>query len=375
MGRVMSTDWQKTIISIYQILQMTTNTIKALKKIRRIIPKEYSVADIKDGLETGELHFGDKINVVGTFSEYLPFIDPKFMLRELSHWSITRAQKTLPRTVRLEAIDDTYCGALFPLYQKDAFPEETIPIFYSIDSRLLEHFSGEMLEMKCKITQVPVMYRNLISRKEFFTFQKEENVAVPFGLQVLNVEPYGLVGSFEINAWLIGNLNPLPRFKSRAQQQSCFNCKQFFSFMTIDPPDYPPRYGCSVSAGDAPDIVKKGSKEFLTLEKKGIPYVIFPDPFRLFEVFYPSIDLYNEAKRKHVHNILVSATKQNLEQIFMTSLALPSNLEIPEKIETKVDFQYDQRKKFAEQVFDPADVPVWGCPNYEPEPKERSHEN
>lgn len=136
-------DWQKTIVSIYQILQMTINAIKALSKIRRIIPKEYSVTEIRDKLLGGDLHFGDEVTVVGTFSEYLPFIDPKFILKEARLFP-----KTLPRTVRLEAIDDVYCGALFPLDQKDAFTEKIIPIFYGIDSKMLEHFTGEMLEMR-----------------------------------------------------------------------------------------------------------------------------------------------------------------------------------------------------------------------------------
>jgi len=353
-------DWQKTIFLIYQVAEMTIKAIKALKKIRRIIPRDYTITEIRDQLQSGELHFGDKITVLGTFSEYVPFIDPKYILKEVRSFP-----KSLPRTTRLEAIDDVYCGALFSLDQKDSFTEEVIPIFYGIDSRMLEHSTGEMLETKCKITQVPMMYRNLINRNELFAFEKEDNVTVPFGLQVLDVEPYGLVDSFRINAWLIGNLNPPPLYE--AQKQSCYSCSRFFSYMSIDPLGWPPKDGCSsdnLDHSEMPKEMKKSTEEYLKLEEKGNPYVVFPNPFSLFEVFCPNVDLFNADQRKHSQNLLVGAIQQNIQRFFQFALVFPPELKVPEKIEVGVDFQYDQRKKFTVQSFDPKKIPKWECPTY-----------
>ena len=69
--------WITTVKQLYQILIKTIALIKSFQKIREIIPREYSVTEIRDEMQTGELHFGDEITVVGTFSEYLPFIDLK----------------------------------------------------------------------------------------------------------------------------------------------------------------------------------------------------------------------------------------------------------------------------------------------------------
>lgn len=109
-------DWQSTLFHIFQILEITIKSIRAVSKIRKVIPREYTITEIKEDLQNGELHFGDKITVLGTFSEYLPFIDPKFLLKKGILFP-----KNLPRTARIEAINDIYCGALFPLDQKDAF--------------------------------------------------------------------------------------------------------------------------------------------------------------------------------------------------------------------------------------------------------------
>jgi len=217
------------------------------------------------------------------------------------------------------------------------------------------------------------MYHKLINEKEFFIFEKEENVTIPFGLQVLNVEPYGLVDSFKINTWLVGNLNPSPSF-GKSESKICFDCTHFFYFMGIDPFRWPPRYGCSnynLSGVSASDEMKQWSKEFIELEKKGISYVIFPDPFKLFEVFCPNVDLFDTDQKDHSHNLLISTIEENLGSLFHYNAIFPPELEIPQKMESKVDFQYDQRKKLIGQTFDPTKVPKWTCPNYEFDPNWR----
>jgi hypothetical protein len=110
-----------------------------------------------------------------------------------------------------------------------------MPIFHGLDSKMLEHSTGEMLEVKCKITQIPMMYSEIINQNEFFSYEKEEHVAVPFGLKVMDVEPYGLVDSFKINTWLIGSLDPAPYFKQ--EKKGCLSCANLFGYMKVYPVD------------------------------------------------------------------------------------------------------------------------------------------
>lgn len=354
-------DWWATIVTIYQIIQMTIDGIKKFEKIRGIMPRDYIVSEIREELQSGELHFGDQISVIGTFSEYLPFVDPKFILKEERP-----IENALPHTARLKPVDDVYCGALFPPDQKDAYAKETIPIFYGIDSPMLNHSTGEMLGLKCKIIQVPLMYRNLISENENFIFEKEDGAKVSFGLEVLKPSPYGLVDSFKINTWLVGNLNPYPEFVT--EERNCFNCTHLFSFMKIDPVDYPPRYGCSSPDryldDSFTDVLKQDTEEFLNIENEGVPHVVFPNPFALFKVFCPNINLFNNDDLEYSKNLLVTAVKQNIESMFDTYLAFPKDLKIPKSIKCKVDFQYDQLLAVTKQTFDPAKVPRWQCPGY-----------
>lgn len=160
-------DWKSVLLYYYQILQITVKIAKAITKIRKSLSREYTVEEIKENLLNGELHFGDKIKLIGTFSEYIPFIDPQLILKGKF------TQFSLPRTTRLQAIEDVYCGALFKPDQVDCFANEVLPIFYGIDSKMLEHYSGEMLELRCQIVQVPLQYRNIINQNSFFTFEKE----------------------------------------------------------------------------------------------------------------------------------------------------------------------------------------------------------
>ena len=171
-------NWKDVILGYYQILQIAVAMAKGLTRVKKAFQKEYDVKEIRDNLCNGELHFGDKIKTIGTFSEYLPFIDPKCFL------SGSAIQSSRPRTARLQAINDVYCGALFRQGQTDAFASEVLPIFYDINSKALEHCTGEMLELQCQIIQVPSQYKRIINQTAYFTYEKEEGLLIPFGLKV-----------------------------------------------------------------------------------------------------------------------------------------------------------------------------------------------
>ena len=355
-------NWKDVILSYYQVLQIAVAISKAFTKIKKAFPKEYDVTEIKENLSSGELHFGDKIKTIGTFSEYLPFIDPKFILTK------TPFQLSLPRTARLQAISDVYCGALFKLEQRDAFAKEVMPIFYGIDSKVLEHYTGEMLELQCQIIQVPAQYRDIINQNSYFTFEKEKGLSIPFGLKVLAVEPYGLVDSFKINAWLIGNLNPAPQFNSGSL---CDTCSNYFAYMQIDPITSLLKYGCTQydREGKFDEDFWRDSEEFSTLEKQGKPYVVFPEVFRHFEVFYPFVDIFDETQKNRSKNVLLGAIEENMERMFKNDPNLQEDVTYPKEFILEVDFQFDQLNKLTSQTFDSSNVPKWQCPQWVPDPK------
>jgi hypothetical protein len=105
------------------------------------------------------------------------------------------------------------------------------------------------------------------------------------------------------------------------------------------------------------------TEEFLELEGQGMPHVVFPNLFKLFEIFCPRVDILNAEQIDVSNNLLIGAIRQNLEDLFKLG-SFPDGFQIPKETEVSVDFQYDQRQKLVSQTFDPTKVPVWRCPKY-----------
>lgn len=361
--------WLQRISEFYKIIEITVNGIKAIRKIRKIIRKEYTITEIHEKMQTGELHFGDKISVLGTFSEYLPFIDPKFLYAN-DKWQ--RLPKTLPRTARLESINDIHCGALFELYREDAFSQEVIPIFYGNNSSILNRFTGDMLKIDARISKVPYDYLKIINQGESFKFEKEEGLNIPFGLDVLEADLYGLIDTFKVNSWIVGNLNPSPKLNK--EKKNCLTCRHGFAYMPIDPIDWPMKVGClnyKSQNTDTSDELKKATEDFLRLEERGISFINFPNVFSHFEVFCPKVDIINDDERKKAITLLIGAIKENIEGLFGFPGAIfleEDDAEIPEKMNVNVDFQFDQMNRITKQEFDPSLVKEWICPHYKPKP-------
>ena len=365
--------WLRRFFDIYKILEITVQGIKAIRKIRNVFRKEYTISEINEGMQTGELQFGDKISVLGTFSEYLPFIDPKLFYRD-NKWQ--QLPKTLPRTARLESIQDIHCGALFKLYQEDAFSKEVIPIFYGNESPLINRSTGDMLKIDARISKVPNDYSKIMDQNESFTFEKEEGLNIPFGLDVLNADLYGLIDTFKVNSWIVGNLNPSPKLK--ILNKTCWNCGNSFAYMAIDPIDWPIKIGCldyKIPETDAIDEVKETTNNFFKLEDKSVSFIIFPRIFSHFEVFCPKIDIINDDQRQKATSLLLGALRGNIEEMFGFPGAIFSKddkIEVPEKMNVNVDFQYDQLNKITQQHFDPSLASKWYCPNYQPNPNKKT---
>jgi len=352
-------DWLVVIASIYKGVTEAIQFINRISKISEYNKKEYEIKEIKQDLESGELHFGNQVKVLGTFSEYIPFLDIKRMLDTYKSENIFN----FTHTTRINSINDTFCGGLYELDETKAYSENVIPLFYHKDSQILEHFTGEMLELQCKIKQVPDSYANLISNNKSFVFEKEENLDIPFGLEVIDVKPYGLQDTFKVNSWLIGNLNPYPVVK-KGGKEICQNCDNSFTFSKIDPLDWPFKLGCKSEKSlekEENDTVNN-TKNFINIYKDKDPYVIFPTQFKLFEIFCPNMDIYNKDEVKKCHSIIKKSIEENIEVMFNTGYY--NYLEIPKESTLSVDYQYDQRIKIYEQNLDLSSIPEWVCPNY-----------
>jgi len=355
--------WKNAVMFIYQKINDTIMILKMFNTVHNLIKREYVITEIKEDLESGELHFGDEVRVIGTFSEYLPFVDIKHILKQSDKFFTT-----FSHTARIEPIKDIYCGSLYSLDQKNAFADEVIPLFYGIEAKMIEHYTGEMLELKCRIKQIPEIYTDVIKKHDYYVFQKEDNLFIPFGLEVLEVEPYGIVNSFKINTWLLGNLEPYPQFKST--DQTCPSCYYSFMFMKVDPLDWPIKFGCKnlekIENDPSYDVIQD-TLEFRKLDQDEYPYIIFPHSFNLFEIFCPNVDVFQNEKLEYSHAIMKKAIDINISNIFNIG-PLPYELVNPKETNLSVDFQYDQRKKFTEQDFNYTDIPEWTCPHYEYNP-------
>lgn len=355
--------WLQIVGYIYRVIEFTIEYLKISDKINEITRKKYSIVEIKDDLSSNELHFGDRITVLGTFSEYLPFID----IKNLIHNEFENLSNSF-HTTRIEPINDFYCGSLFTLHSKDAFSNRSMPIFYDRASRMLEHRTGDMLEMSCKITQIPKSYQNLLLENESFSYERDDGIEIPFGLEVLDVKPFDESDSFLINSWALGSLDPFPT--PLEERKGCLNCVNSFSFMQIEPIDWPLRAGCLVRDSYDSSFTNESllnTENFLTLDSRGLPYIIFPKTYSNFELFYPKIDIYDSEQIRLSHDLFLGAINENIELLF-SYVIYSKVLNIPEKFEVNLDYQYDQRNKITTQTFNPENIPKWTCPDFSPIP-------
>ena len=141
--------------------------------------------------------------------------------------------------------------------------------------------------------------------------------------------------------------------------------------MQIEPVDFPFKYGCANYAHER-DIAKgliDSSEKFMNLERNGKPYIVFPNIFQQFEVFYPSVNILDETQKTHSKNVLLGAIQENMEMYFKIPAVRGWGVIVPKESTLNLDFQYDQLNKITSQTFDSNDIPKWECPNYVPDPK------
>lgn len=168
--------------------------------IRKKVRKEFAVLEISEALEKGKLSFDERFTVLGTFSEYIPFVDFTTFIK-------TDIRSEITGTCRLGDIvkSGTYLGALFPLETKKA-TEPAIPLVYSSAGKSTKIFSfttGDQLKLECRLVPLDYEFRDILYKKEQFCFQDR-----PFGLEILDVytEKPEKVDKFVIDAFFLSSL-------------------------------------------------------------------------------------------------------------------------------------------------------------------------
>lgn len=192
--------WQE-IVSEIVVAVSSSLSLKFYKSIKKALSKEFSVLEISNELEKGNLSFDKSFFVTGTFSEYIPFVDFASLIKE------EEVSESIG-TCRLGDIleNGTYMGAVFPEKTENAnIP--SVPIIYSKGDKsrkLFAYSTGDQLRLECRLVPLDYNLRNLISKKAYFCYDGK-----PFGLKVLDVnrQVSKRVDRFQLDAFVLSSID------------------------------------------------------------------------------------------------------------------------------------------------------------------------
>jgi len=365
-------DWLSIILNFYGITKLTLDLVKNFRSVyRRIAGDEWIVSEIKENLLSGELQFGNKIKIVGTFSEYVPFINPSTFTNKFEISSS-------PRTSRIGTIENYCCGAIYLPDEKMAASDKVLPIFYDESSPIRNNYTGQVLEIKGIITPIPFCYIKIIQHKDSFSMTKPDGTDLAFGLRVENVKLHSQVDEFYINTWILGNLTPFS--KRKISEKLCESCTHSFVYATLEPFSMP-KLGCRVRSHDATKEILKATDEFFKIDESGKSYVNFIKPYSLFEIRNPKINILDNEILQYSRHLLYKTISENLRSILITGA--PVFWLIPEAPIIKrpnnnviIDYEYDQMSPIQTQAFKKElldKIPSWKCPHYAPKRRKKKH--
>lgn len=248
--------WIEAVSTLISILTNTSKLIKTIKDFgKHIFYKDFTIKDIKKSLNQASLEIGDEVHVIGLYSDYMPFVDLRTLLpKEYYPFHIFSSQ--------FDSINNIKCCALFSpeakgcskftrspattrtfeltggdtisvKFNSEHSPNESmiesvpcVPIFFSKfpstskdkGNRLANYTTGEILELKCKICEIPDEWRKLIIPSDSFRYSTVGGVQRPFGLRVFDVDIYGLADFFFINTWIVGHAKTSSDFESLVKE-------------------------------------------------------------------------------------------------------------------------------------------------------------
>lgn len=160
------------------------------------------VVDVTERLNDGSLRFGDEIRVRGVFSEFLPLVDFAQLIRFPNHMKYRSFPKQ-PRSCRLNAIDDVFCGAFYPVANIEDPTSNMIPVLYKSDSLLQNYSSGEIINLSGSIVRLPGSWMKVLAQQKSNVFKRKDGMEVPFGIFVKKASSEGQVDKLKANAWIL----------------------------------------------------------------------------------------------------------------------------------------------------------------------------
>ena len=190
--------WADVVTEIIATIAITLSS-KFYRISKDVFGKKFTVSEIVEGLNNGEISLGDNISVQGTFSEFVPFVDFATLINDkISGESVG--------TCRLGDLvsNGNYIGALFPEGTTTS-KKASIPLIYSVcdkSKKLFSYSTGDQLRLECMIIPLDYDYRRILNKTNYFCYDGK-----PFGLRVLNVKKIEeKVDAFEIDAFILSSL-------------------------------------------------------------------------------------------------------------------------------------------------------------------------
>ena len=212
------------ISSLIEIVRAGIDLARGMIAKGDIIERDLTIEDIKKGMDSGSLNIGDKITCVGTLSKFLPFVNLRNFVENM-----TLPHSMIQCTCRLDSIMNTYCATLYmpdqtkatsTTYPKTGYritersPNPCIPVLYSKipetisdkSLKLANYKTGDMPELTCEIRELPDDWKRIIAPMDPFCYIDTHGSLRPFCLKVINVKPYGtILDEFKIDVWVAGH--------------------------------------------------------------------------------------------------------------------------------------------------------------------------
>lgn len=191
-------------VVIEAIINALLEIAKTLRRVRR--EKEVEIREVRESLQSGDLKIGDSVTVIGTYSEFVPFIN----MSEIVGLSVKPDTSPLPvcGACKVGPTNDEYVGAILEEELRGIHRDsKCIPVFFSqkyskSSIKTLNFITGDIVELRAVISPIPTIWRDIIISSDFFSFAREDRLKQPFCLKVYDCEPHGLhLNEFRIDLW------------------------------------------------------------------------------------------------------------------------------------------------------------------------------
>ena len=217
--------WSAAVIAFLKNLvtaiEGLRESMRIMKRTRRLVQRTYTITELREDLESGELKLGDSVKVVGKYSEFPPFVNVAHFLtksillkkRNAPHEDLEDFQRIRKPSVppfalplRPDSVDNINCRALY-LPDAERWTDCCVPIFWHNNSKVswLANLcpTGDHLELECRIIPLKDEWRRLIVPNSAFTYAGPTitSTNTRFGLEILEASEHDLPEDFTVDLW------------------------------------------------------------------------------------------------------------------------------------------------------------------------------